>query len=477
MTGSTGYTGVTGSTGYTGVTGSTGYTGVTGSTGYTGVTGSTGYTGVTGSTGYTGVTGSTGYTGRTGSTGYTGVTGSTGYTGVTGSTGYTGVTGSTGYTGVTGSTGYTGVTGSTGYTGVTGSTGYTGVTGSTGYTGVTGSTGYTGVTGSTGYTGVTGSTGSFPSVTNYGASRIVVSDADPKLLNAYPNLTYASNILNAPVITAIEMRADAISTTYISTNIIYTNNIIVSSLTTTQGIHIDSLNPYTTTQDLQFVALYNSTSRELLYANQFAISSITNVNARFVVDPELQTSSLVVGINGDSVYLNGVSGDLMCSGGLYPAIDNSVDLGNGGHRWQNIYAASGTVNSSDIRLKKDVADISIGLEFIDQLRPVQYKFIEGKKEVHSNLHGSTIISSIAGKRTHYGLIAQEVHSTMKSDDPALWILDNAKDPESAQGLRYTEFIAPMIKAIQDLHSILQSTNKTLESHSAEIRFLKSQLYK
>jgi hypothetical protein len=51
---------------------------------------------------------------------------------------------------------------------------------------------------------------------------------------------------------------------------------------------------------------------------------------------------------------------------------------------------------------------------------------------------------------------------------AMWILEDAKDPESAQGLRYTEFIAPMIKAIQDLHIVLQS-------HSAEIQALKSQL--
>jgi hypothetical protein len=230
-----------------------------------------------------------------------------------------------------------------------------------------------------------------------------------------------------------------------------------------------------TTQDCNFIALYNSTSRELLYANQFAISSITNVNARFVVDPELQTSSLILGIDANSVKLYGKSGNVMCDGDLYPSNTNMYDIGSADNKWKDIYLGGVLYNTSDRRLKTDIANISIGLEFIDQLRPVQYKLIEGKKEIYTNPHGSTIVSSIAGKRTHYGLIAQEVQSTMKSDESAVWMLDNAKDPESAQGLCYTEFIAPMIKSIQDLHSMLQSTNATLESHSAEIRLLKLQL--
>jgi hypothetical protein len=163
------------------------------------------------------------------------------------------------------------------------------------------------------------------------------------------------------------------------------------------------------------------------------------------------------------------------TGTIYPSMDNTYNLGSLGTRWKNVYAATATIQTSDRRLKKDIADISIGLEFVDQLRPVQYKFIESSKEIYTNPLGSTIVSSIAGTRTHYGLIAQEVRSTMKSDESAAWILDNVKDPESSQGLRYTEFIAPMIKAIQDLHIMLKSTNATLESHSAEIRLLKLQL--
>jgi hypothetical protein len=368
-TGETGYTGVTGATGYTGETGctgvtgpigfpgdatNTGSTGVTGSTGYTGVTGetgATGYTGVTGpigfpgdatNTGSTGETGSTGYTGETGSTGYTGETGSTGYTGETGSTGYTGETGSTGYTGETGSTGYTGETGSTGYTGETGSTGYTGYTGetgSTGYTGVTGVTGQTGATGETGVTGETGATGSFPVVANYGANRIVVSDVAPTTLNAYSDLTYTGTTLYAPIMTTAEIRANSISTNYISTNSISTDRLSVSSIAT-RAMYIDSLRPYTASQDYHFVSLFNSTSRELLYATQFAISSLTTSNVRFVIDPEIQTSSLILGMDPNGVNMYGSSNNLICDGGIYPAIDRAYSLGSITNSWSHGYVSS-----------------------------------------------------------------------------------------------------------------------------------------
>ena len=47
-----------------------------------------------------------------------------------------------------------------------------------------------------------------------------------------------------------------------------------------------------------------------------------------------------------------------------------------------------------------------------------------------------------------------------------WVLDDANDSDSKQSLRYTEFIAPMIKAIQELSTkvtTLEAKVKELES--------------
>ena len=77
----------------------------------------------------------------------------------------------------------------------------------------------------------------------------------------------------------------------------------------------------------------------------------------------------------------------------------------------------------------------------------------------------------AGVRTHYGLLAQDVETVLGDAAPntALWMTNHvdAKDAIPAdeflpgqpaveehdvQGLRYTELIAPIIKAIQELEA-------------------------
>jgi hypothetical protein len=76
---------------------------------------------------------------------------------------------------------------------------------------------------------------------------------------------------------------------------------------------------------------------------------------------------------------------------------------------------------------------------------------------------------VPGVRTHSGLIAQQVKSTLDSlgiADWAGWSLADKNDPASRQSLRYEEFIAPLIKSVQELSSqvvALQQRIAELES--------------
>ena len=83
----------------------------------------------------------------------------------------------------------------------------------------------------------------------------------------------------------------------------------------------------------------------------------------------------------------------------------------------------------------------MGLDFINRLNPVSYKF-----------NGKT--------RTHYGLIAQEIETVLGAiSKPATGFGGFCKDEKDEDGLdletplyglRYIEFIAPIIKALQEL---------------------------
>lgn len=121
--------------------------------------------------------------------------------------------------------------------------------------------------------------------------------------------------------------------------------------------------------------------------------------------------------------------------GLHPYGDTYLDLGLSGNRWDNIYAQNGTIQTSDKRQKKSIKALGHkALELISKLRPVSFLMRKGT----------------SGRR-HYGLIAQEVEEAMEacgmtSEDFAGLV----KDEKGRYGLRYEEFIAPLILAVQDL---------------------------
>lgn len=147
------------------------------------------------------------------------------------------------------------------------------------------------------------------------------------------------------------------------------------------------------------------------------------------------------GISGNAKYV-------MHSSYFYPYNDNAVDLGASSYRWDDVRATNPYIQTSDSRDKKDIADVDLGLSFINDLRPVTFRWNDR--------------SGYVGTRTHMGFVAQEVASTLgnKASDRALWTNDTAETSidengnevtgVDRQGLRGGELLAPIVKAIQEL---------------------------
>jgi len=180
------------------------------------------------------------------------------------------------------------------------------------------------------------------------------------------------------------------------------------------------------------------------------------------------------------------------AGNVVPQIDNSQSLGNSTYRWKDVYAGDGTINTSDVRSKHTIENSSLGLNFINALRPVSYKWKVGYNEVDVQKdendeplldENRKIIKTITpktGTRTHYGLIAQEVKEVLEQigkndEDFAGWILSDKDDLNSQQSLRYHEFISPIIKSIQELSEIANNSTKALQSALEEIEKLKERI--
>jgi hypothetical protein len=147
----------------------------------------------------------------------------------------------------------------------------------------------------------------------------------------------------------------------------------------------------------------------------------------------------------------------------YPSSNNFFDLGQevdsfsgilSAKNWKRgffqgaVYGSAFTVNS-DLNLKTNIETSDLGLNFINSLNPVKYKYIVGDTITTFDAEGNQIETPVAGKRTHYGLIAQEVKAAIDAsgvEDFSGWVLKE----DGIQALTYEQFISPLIKAVQEL---------------------------
>jgi hypothetical protein len=182
--------------------------------------------------------------------------------------------------------------------------------------------------------------------------------------------------------------------------------------------------------------------------------------------------------NWNTEVLQIANNSAIYSRSILPFADNVYTLGGTSpNRWAAVYAANGTIQTSDIREKTNILDCQLGLNFINELKPVSYKFITGGFTPVPKLSGETLeekllsknaeqeYAPVPGQRTHWGLIAQDVKATIDkyNVDFGGWTLADRENEDSTQSLRYDQFIAPMIKAIQELSTEVQTLKVQLSS--------------
>lgn len=144
----------------------------------------------------------------------------------------------------------------------------------------------------------------------------------------------------------------------------------------------------------------------------------------------------------DNITAIGYNAELSITG------SNQVRIGN-----NNIITASiqvGWTTSSDERLKSDIKDIDIGLNFINKLRPVSY-----------------YRNNDENKKTEYGLIAQELQSILVDNN----IENNGivyRDGNGFLGVRYNDFTTILIKAVQELKIIVEKQQEIIDKLKQKI---------
>ncbi len=149
------------------------------------------------------------------------------------------------------------------------------------------------------------------------------------------------------------------------------------------------------------------------------------------------------------------------SGGNWSSASNTIELGNGSV--SKIWAAINTITISDKRIKNNIREDVPGLSFINLLHPVTYNVDLHKEESFSkrkntgDWEGKYDIEKI--RMT--GFLAQDVYTAAKSIGYDFSGVEVPKDGE-LYGLKYSEFVVPLVKAVQEQQLIITTQQKTID---------------
>jgi len=154
--------------------------------------------------------------------------------------------------------------------------------------------------------------------------------------------------------------------------------------------------------------------------------------------------------------------------------DNQVRIGD--EFVTSIGGYANWTNLSDIRFKTDISDNVPGLEFIKKLHPVTYHLDVDKINdflgIPDSMRNDEFSIRSAQKKTaviQTGFIAQEVEEAARSIGYDFSGVDAPKNEHDFYGLRYAEFVVPLVKAVQELQAIIEQQQVEIENLKIEIQ--------
>ena len=172
--------------------------------------------------------------------------------------------------------------------------------------------------------------------------------------------------------------------------------------------------------------------------------------------------------SGSIEYLtDGLDEILIEASSLNPLDDNGVRLGGSSKRWSAVWSTNGTIQTSDMRLKKNVKPLDYGLEALLRLEPIRYQWKD-------NSYGNTRVpDSQAAKML--GFSAQqllevipevvETHSWQAVDENGTFQLKE----NTNLGVRYAEIIPVIVKAIQEQQTEINRLKTELNTYRRQSR--------
>lgn len=174
-----------------------------------------------------------------------------------------------------------------------------------------------------------------------------------------------------------------------------------------------------------------------------------------------------VGLNSSDVlvvsgYNRGTSsyGDIDIGGGNYvrPITNGSTNLGQSTRRWDTVYAAVGTINTSDQNEKQQIRDLSdaessVASEIKSLIKAFKFNSAVESKSDDARIHVGVIAQEVKSAFQNHGLNAHNYalfcEDTFYVDSDGVEHLENANGRTESKrlGIRYSELLAFIISTL------------------------------
>ena len=219
-------------------------------------------------------------------------------------------------------------------------------------------------------------------------------------------------------------------------------------------------------------------------------------SSRFIRNPGSDGSFVIENVGAGGIFLDGADGSVslgtdtvprsqQSASDFSPASDNAYSLGNAARRWSSLWAANGTIQTSDARDKTVLGELPFAGAMVDAIEPKLFRWKVGGKTVNVVRRRSTSMNprnpaakSITaveteeverpGKRVHAGFVAQDIKAAMEKAgvDFGAWGLAEKDDPDSRQWTRPDQLIAVLWSALKQTRTDLQELKTAMASSKA-----------
>ena len=193
-------------------------------------------------------------------------------------------------------------------------------------------------------------------------------------------------------------------------------------------------------------------------SNNIAIGAFANATGTTCVD------NICIGYSSN-VSATGSTDQIVMGNGVTGNANDSFVIGNGTTDSAIAFGATSITAPSDVRLKEDIQDEVVGLDFINQLRPVTFRW-KKEKDVPEDMvtYKADSEERVMDGNYNHGFIAQEVKEVIDNNPDIkegfdMWYED---DFDGRQRIGEGALVPMLVKSIQELSAKVEDLENNKE---------------